>query len=217
MPIGRLIRNSARQSEPNRSALISRPATTGPATVDRPMTGPNAANALPICAGGKMSRISPNACGMSTAADSPCTARAPISDSGDQANAHAPEASTNPLRPTISIRLRPNMSPRRPPAISPTPIASVYAAAIHSSADVDIERSCLIDGAATLTIVESRMFMIIAASTTAKPVHMCGRRSAAEAGGAGGAECAVWSRLDGRSRTVVISCSFIGWLVQVEP
>jgi hypothetical protein len=28
------------------------------------------------------------------------------------------------------------------------------------------------DGAATLTIVESRIFMIIAARTTAKPVHL---------------------------------------------
>ncbi len=105
--------------------MSSSPATIGPATVDSPITGPSAANALVICAGGNRSRISPNACGVSIAADRPCTTRAAISEPGDQATAHAAEATTNPVRPIMSIRLRPNMSPSRPPAIRPTAMASV--------------------------------------------------------------------------------------------
>lgn len=125
IPSGRLIRNSARQSVPSRSALSSTPATIGPATVDRPMTGPSAAKALLICAGGKRSRISPKACGVISAAARPCSTRAAISDPADGASAHAADASTNPARPVISIRLRPNMSPSRPPAIRPAAMARV--------------------------------------------------------------------------------------------
>ena len=51
-------------------------------------------------------------------------------------------------------------------------MASVYAAAIHSSADADSDRSRWIDGAATLRIVESRMLRIIALRITVKPIHL---------------------------------------------
>ncbi len=51
-------------------------------------------------------------------------------------------------------------------------MARVYAAAIHSSADGDSVRSRWIDGAATLRIVESRMFRIIALRITVKPIHL---------------------------------------------
>ncbi len=52
-------------------------------------------------------------------------------------------------------------------------MASVYAAAIHSRAELDMPRSRWMEGAATFTIVESSRFMIIAARTTAKPVQAC--------------------------------------------
>ena len=119
---------------------------TGPSTVDRPITGPNAANALPMCCGGNRSRISPKVCGTITAAASPWAARAATSTSPDHANEQNAEDTTNPTRPIISIRLRPNMSPRRAPAIRPTASARVYAAATHSSADVLIARSAWIGG-----------------------------------------------------------------------
>ena len=66
------------------------------------------------------------------------------------------------------------MSPSRAPAISPTASARVYAAATHSSAEVLIARSAWMAGAATLTIVESRMFRIIAERMTEKPAHTSG-------------------------------------------
>ncbi len=157
---------------PNASSLISRPATTGPSTVDRPIAGPNAANALPISAGPKMSRIRPKVCGIISAAARPWATRPATSTSPDQATEQSTDDATNPTSPTISIRLRPNASPRRPPASRPTAMARVYAAAIHSSADGDSVRSRWIDGAATLRIVESRMFRIIALRITVKPIHL---------------------------------------------
>ena len=147
---------------------------TGPSTVERPIIGPSAANALPMCCGGKTSRISPKLCGTISAAASPCTAREATSTSPDHANEQNADDATKPTRPIISIRLRPYMSPSRAPAIRPTARARVYAAATHSSADVLIARSAWIDGAATLTIVESRMFRIIAERITAKPAHIRG-------------------------------------------
>ena len=66
-----------------------------------------------------------------TAANRPCTTRAAIRLSGDQATAHNSDATTKPTTPISSIRRRPNMSPSRPPVSRPTASASVYAAAIH--------------------------------------------------------------------------------------
>ena len=77
-------------------------------------------------------------------------------------------------------------------------MASVYAAAIHSSAALDMPRSRWIEGAATFTIVESSRFMIMAARTTAKPVQ-------ARLGGRLAWELAVRSSAPGRSTAVVMS------------
>ena len=89
------------------------------------MTGPNVPNALPISCGGNRSRISPKPCGIMIAAKRPCTTRATIRLSGDQATAHRSEAVMKPTIPMSRIRRRPNMSPSRPPVSSPTASASV--------------------------------------------------------------------------------------------
>ena len=106
-PTGTLIRNSERQSVPNASSSMRTPATTGPSTVERPIAGPNAAKALPISAGPKMSRISPKVCGIISAAASPWATRPAISASPDHASEQTTEDATNPTSPTISIRFRP--------------------------------------------------------------------------------------------------------------
>ena len=145
----------------------------------------------------------PKPCGTSTAAASPCSAREATSTSADQANEQSAEETTNPASPSSSIRFRPNMSPSRAPAISPTASASVYAAATHSSDEVVIDRSAWIAGAATLTIVESRMLRTIAERITAKPAHMCL--------GTGGVSAAgVTVSVSGGASRVVIECSFVG-------
>ena len=56
----------------------------------------------------------------------------------------------------------------------------MYAAATHSSAEVLIDRSAWMEGAATLTIVESRMLRIIAERITEKPAHIGGGAARSE-------------------------------------
>src|SRR5215471_13554192 len=68
-----------------------------------------------------------------------------------------------------------------------------------------MERSRRIDGAATLTIVESRMFRIMAANTTANPAQIRGRACTAGTSGTAGTP-----RVSGRSRTAVISAPWSG-------
>ena len=125
-PSGRLIRNSARQPVPNRSALSSSPATTGPATVDSPITGPSAANALRHLGGREQvtdqaERLRGDQRGGQALQD----------PRGDQRRGRPGERARGGgdhetgQSPTSSIRLRPNRSPSRPPVIRPTAMASV--------------------------------------------------------------------------------------------
>ena len=120
MPIGRLTAKIDRQPVPSRSASTSEPPTIGPITADRPMIGPNMPHTLPISDGGKRSRIRPKTCGIIIAANAPCSAREPISMSGDWASAPDAEAIVKPPIPVISIGLRPKTSPSRPPISSRT-------------------------------------------------------------------------------------------------
>ena len=138
----------------------------------------------------------------------PGATRPAISDSDDQATEQSTDDATNPTSPVISIRLRPKASPSRPPASSPTAMARVYAAAIHSSADADSDRSRWIDGAATLRIVESRMLRIIALRITAKPIHLpgAGRVSGCVTGCLGRFGSAVRGRSSCRSWVSRLSC-----------
>ena len=119
------MRKIERQPVPKMSASISRPATIGPSTADRPETGPSTAHALPISSGGNRSRMRPKTCGSMTAPRAPWSAREPISSSALGAAAQNTEAIVKPAAPISSIRLRPNRSPSRPPVSRPTAIASV--------------------------------------------------------------------------------------------
>ena len=119
------MRKIIRQPVPSRSALTSQPARIGPPTAARPITGPKAANAPPISAGGKTVLIMPRPCGISSAPKPPCRTRMAIRKSGLGASAQAAEASVKPAMPIAKIRLRPKRSPRRPPMIMNTPNASV--------------------------------------------------------------------------------------------
>ena len=211
MPTGRLIRNSDRQSVPKRSALIEQSGDDRPGTVESPITGPNAANALPICAGGKMSRISPKACGIITAADEPLhdargdqrlgrpreRAHRRCRHEADQPDHQHPLAAEHVAEPSAGQQAdRDGQGVRRGDPLQ---------------GDVDIDRSRWIDGAATLTIVESRMFRIIAERITAKPIHMAAaarealraaRSDRDSTGGRGRSSCVLLHRLACSRRTV---------------
>ncbi len=154
-----------RQPDPNRSAWMSSPATTGPSTADRPISGPKTPHAFLVSAGPNRSRVSPKPCGSITAPHAPCTIRAVISVEGDCAAAHTIEVRVKPPIPASSTRLRPYMSPSRPPVSSATAIASVYPAAIHWRSAYDPPRPARIEGAATLATVESSRSITLAAST----------------------------------------------------
>jgi hypothetical protein len=119
------MRKIIRQPVPSRSAETSHPASTGPPTAARPMTGPNAANAPPISDGGKTVLMMPRPWGIRSAPKPPCRTRVAMRTSGEVASAHAAEESVKPTIPITKIRRRPNTSPSRPPTIMKTPKASV--------------------------------------------------------------------------------------------
>ena len=65
-----------------------------------------------------------SAAGARTAANTPCSARAPTSSSNVCAAPPSAEAAAKPTSPMRNMRRRPNMSERRPPSSSRLPKAS---------------------------------------------------------------------------------------------
>ena len=79
MPIGMLTRKIGRQSSPHRSALISRPPTSGPATEASPAESPKKENAKPRSCGGNINCAIASTCGIIIALAKPWKMRATIS------------------------------------------------------------------------------------------------------------------------------------------
>ena len=67
---------------------------------------------------------SDRAVGATTAAPTPCRARAPSSHASAVANPPSSEATENRMSPAMNTRLRPRMSPARPPSSSRPPKVS---------------------------------------------------------------------------------------------
>ena len=124
-PMGTLIQKIVRQPASNQFASISTPASTGPPTADRPMTGPKAAKALPISSAGNTALMMAKPCGIITAPSRPWATRLPISISGEVARPQTVEATVKPTAPIRKSRRRPTRSPRRPKVIRPMANASV--------------------------------------------------------------------------------------------
>jgi hypothetical protein len=122
--MGTFTRKIGRHSRPNRSALMSRPPTSGPVIVASPMVAPNRPKAVPRSRGGKVTWITERVWGNMTAPIRPWRTREPISISGLCARPHRAEARVKPAMPIMNRRLRPKMSPSRPPVISVTAKAS---------------------------------------------------------------------------------------------
>ena len=99
------------------------PASTGPPTVASPSMGPNRPNALPSMSRGKVLVMMAMPCGMSSAPNAPCTARAMISRLGSGDRPATADATVNPVMPIRNSRRWPNRSPSRPPTTSSTPMA----------------------------------------------------------------------------------------------
>ena len=123
-PTGMLTRKIGRQSSPNRSAPISKPPASGPATDARPADSPNSEKAKPRSLGGNITWVMASTCGIIIAPASPCSTRAPISMSIEGARPHSAENSVNRLMPIRNMRLRPITSPSRPNGSRPSAKAS---------------------------------------------------------------------------------------------
>src|SRR5437764_6720709 len=109
--------------------------------------------------------------GFISAAPTPCTVRAAISEPAPPARPHQRDAPVKISSPATKILRRPIMSASFPPVRSSTPNVSAYALTTHSSSEMLIPRSLRIDGSATLTTVLSSMIMNSPTATAASVHH----------------------------------------------
>ena len=89
------------------TASTSQPPTNGPTTVAMPAHAVHDPIAPPRSSGGNAPTITASALGVSSAPNTPCTARAPISTSMVGAAAHNSEATPNPATPRVKTRRSP--------------------------------------------------------------------------------------------------------------
>jgi hypothetical protein len=94
-PKGTLIQKIHRQSRP----WVTAPPSVGPPSTASPVSPLNTPIAQPRRSGGNAAPSSPMASGITTAAPTPCTARAAIRNGTEGANAQAAEASVNTRSP----------------------------------------------------------------------------------------------------------------------
>jgi hypothetical protein len=107
-PIGTLIQKIHCQANPS----VTAPPTIGPPRTARPVRLLNTPIAQPRRSGGKAAPSRLIDSGITTAAPTPCKARAPISHGTVGASAQAIEATVNRASPPAKVRLRPQRSPR---------------------------------------------------------------------------------------------------------
>src|SRR5215472_11227224 len=97
----------------------------------------------------------------------PWTNRATTSIGWLVARPQASDASVNRISPARKTRLPPARSPRRPASSSSPPNAIRYPFTTHSRPVAENPRSRWMDGSATVTIVPSRMIIMVTAQSTA--------------------------------------------------
>ena len=116
MPIGTFSQKIHCQEVPSTTA----PPTSGPMAMARPPTAPHAPRARPRRAGGTAADSRVSVSGMTTAAPTPWSARAAISQLMPGARAAAADPVVNRPRPATNTRRRPNLSPGVAPVSSNT-------------------------------------------------------------------------------------------------
>jgi hypothetical protein len=124
---GRLIAKISRQD----TAWTSHPPRNGPIAVATPDSPDQAPIALPRSAGRNDASMMARLPGVSSAAPTPCRARAAIRNAEPAANPHSSEDSANHVTPVRKIRFRPYRSPSVPANSSSPARASVYAVTTH--------------------------------------------------------------------------------------
>ena len=104
---------------------VKNPPSRTPAAAPTPVMEPKIANAVPRSfPPGKATVSSAKAAGASSAANTPCSARAPISSQGCCAMPPTRDATAKPTAATRNVRLRPQKSAIRPPSSRKAPKAS---------------------------------------------------------------------------------------------
>jgi hypothetical protein len=111
---GRLMKNTSRQE----TAEINQPPRNGPMAVAMPPSPDQAPRAFDRSSATKEACRIARLPGVSSAAPTPCRARARMRTPALGANAQPREATANQIVPTIKIRRRPYRSPSVPPSSS---------------------------------------------------------------------------------------------------
>ena len=111
---GRLIRKIQRHD----AESTSWPPTTGPSTVPMPPHAVHAPTAWPRSDSANVRTITASAAGVSSAPETPCSARAATSSSIVGASAHSSEVTPKPATPATNTRRSPITSPSEPPISS---------------------------------------------------------------------------------------------------
>jgi hypothetical protein len=97
------------------AASTSCPPISGPSTVPIPPQAVQAPTALPRSSGGKVATMTASAAGVSSAPNTPWSARASTSSSIVGATAQKSDVMPKPATPAMYIRRSPNRSPSEPP------------------------------------------------------------------------------------------------------
>ena len=108
--IGTLIAKIQRQD----ALSTSWPPISGPSTVPIPLQAVQAPTARPRSSGGKVATITASAAGVSSAPNTPWSARASTSSSTVGATAQNTDVTPNPATPIANTRRAPNRSPSDP-------------------------------------------------------------------------------------------------------
>ena len=103
---------------------VRRPPTIGPIASASAETPAQMPIAVPRCRGGKVAVMIDSVAGFISAAPTPCTVRAAMSELAPPARPHHSEAPVKTTRPAMKIARRPSMSASFPPVRSRTPNVS---------------------------------------------------------------------------------------------
>ena len=121
MAIGTFTKKHQRQV----TCSVRNPPSRTPTAAPTPVMEPKMANAVPRSfPPGKATVSKASAAGASSAANTPCSARAPISSQGCSAMPPIRDAPAKPAAATMKVRLRPQKSAMRPPSNRKAPKTS---------------------------------------------------------------------------------------------
>lgn len=150
---------------------VSSPPAISPRADPAAPTAANTPKARPRSPGSvKVVDSNDSPAGASTAAKTPCKARAAKSVSGFPAAPPSAEATAKPVRPMTNARRWPSAPLTLPPISSSPPKASAYAVITHCLLPSDMPSALCAEGSAMLTTVPSRTTRSWAA-LTAVSVH----------------------------------------------